>query len=368
MRTPAAALSLAALIALSTLFPSPARAEGDPLGAPQAKPGAAAPTETEIQTWIADLGSDRYEVREAAMAKLRAAGDATIPLLSKFKTEDVEVRLRIEQILAGDADDNQRHALQALGRVVFAETWWRRMDGDSDGNGAEDYWTRDFAGLHCARAKEGSDRTRLGADLARADASPAASYAQLEGGPPRPWHGYLFRAIRSDADGKPYVDPGAAPPAVKGAPAGACTNAARFAFCAYPARHGRDGRMTFVVNERNLVWQKDLGAGAQGVDVWPNPEDSASGWTECDWMSEVLGVTGQAFPKDPAAFRGRPAGVKVIVGPRAGDPPPAAPPAPGGGNPPEEGGGAELRIVPEEGDDGELPPIPPIPPAADKDR
>jgi hypothetical protein len=52
---------------------------------------------------------------------------------------------------------------------------------------------------------------------------------------------------------------------------------AGFAIVAYPADYGNTGIMTFVVNHRGVVWQKDLGPFA-GMEAY-DPDDS---WTEAE--------------------------------------------------------------------------------------
>lgn len=251
-----------------------------------ADPSATPASEEQIRRWIDDLGSDRYEVREAATRKLDEAGDAARGLLAKIESDDPEVQLRVKSILEKDFTENHAQAVEALRRLAMAEAFWRAKD--PDGNGANDFWTRDVAGLH---AVPGDDRTfprLVDAELARADAAPAKAYAKLEGAP-APRQGYLFRALKTDPKGQPYVQDAAAPPTGANAPAGACANDARFAFSAWPARHGRDGTLTFLVGENGMVWQKDLGREAAGVTAWPDPEKPDSGWAAAEFAAGIEG-------------------------------------------------------------------------------
>lgn len=77
------------------------------LGAPQASQETApgkktSATRVEIEAWIAQLGSDRPEEREAAVTKLTKVGPAAIPVLKQALAEakDEETRARLELILS----------------------------------------------------------------------------------------------------------------------------------------------------------------------------------------------------------------------------------------------------------------------------
>jgi hypothetical protein len=89
---------------------------------------------------------------------------------------------------------------------------------------------------------------------------PAFAYAQREGyfregsasgGQPRPFHGYLFKILTRQGPNAPggkydYI--------INGNMIGG------FALLAWPAEHGDSGIMTFIVNQRGRVHQRDLGA------------------------------------------------------------------------------------------------------------
>jgi hypothetical protein len=67
---------------------------------------------------------------------------------------------------------------------------------------------------------------------------------------PRPFHGYYFRILKSQGPNAPggkfnYVIHG--------------NMVAGFALVAYPARRGVSGVMTFIINQRGRVYEKDLG-------------------------------------------------------------------------------------------------------------
>ena len=66
----------------------------------------------------------------------------------------------------------------------------------------------------------------------------------------RPYHGYLYRLLEAQG---PHA-PGGAQNYIKD---GRMTGG--FALVAYPAEYGNSGVMTFIVNQRGILYQKDLG-------------------------------------------------------------------------------------------------------------
>jgi hypothetical protein len=263
----------------------PALGAGDAPGeAVKGKPGSPPPdaprppAEAEVRAWIAELGSPDFVVREAATRKLLGAGDDAMPFLFELQTDDAEVRARVDMIMRAfdkKSAGRHEHAAEYLKTLEAAQARWRADDWDR--NGAGDFWTRDVAGFHCVHDADGKPVRLIELDFARADAAPGRRYPEL-GEKPRPWEGYYYKALKTDQDGKPYLEPEAAPPKAGNAPAGPCTHRSRFAFCAFPARYIMSGRFTFVMGEDGVVWQKDLGPDAKGVDAWPHPERKDSGW------------------------------------------------------------------------------------------
>jgi hypothetical protein len=56
-------------------------------------------------------------------------------------------------------------------------------------------------------------------------------------------------------------------------------NPAKFGFCAYPAPYGSSGRLTFVVNESNIIYRLDTrGKPVQQFPALPEAE----AWKRCD--------------------------------------------------------------------------------------
>jgi len=78
----------------------------------------------------------------------------------------------------------------------------------------------------------------------------AAAAMFAEGRKPVPYHGYYFHILKSQG---PDAEGGAANYVVKGQMIGG------FALAAFPAEYGVSGIQTFIVNQRGIVYSKDLG-------------------------------------------------------------------------------------------------------------
>ncbi|MFZ1538806.1 MAG: DUF2950 domain-containing protein [Chromatiaceae bacterium] len=94
------------------------------------------------------------------------------------------------------------------------------------------------------------------------DASPA-----VEG--PRPFHGYLFKVLTAQGD----QAPGGAMSYIKD---GRLTQG--FALLAWPASYGRSGIMTFQVNQKGMVYEKDLGEETATIAKAIETYDPGEGW------------------------------------------------------------------------------------------
>ncbi|MBI2920502.1 MAG: DUF2950 family protein [Planctomycetes bacterium] len=174
---------------------------------------------------------------------------------------------------------NEKAAVGALKEAIVAEEILR--ENDHDGNGAKDYWTGDWSGLHRLADKEGKPVALINALVAGADAEPLP---ESRSAPPslgaalerKPKSGYWFRALRRK-DGEDLQRDGPDPDTK------AWEHPTAYAFAAWPAEHGKDGLRTFVVCEDGQVWSKDLGAGGgENLREWPAPKGTdlkSLGWT-----------------------------------------------------------------------------------------
>jgi hypothetical protein len=132
---------------------------------------------------------------------------------------------------------NERGAAASLKTIASAQEDFRA--NDRDGNGLEDYWRRDVAGLGNL-----IDRT-----VAEADDRPIKSADRRY-----PRAGYWFRALRFADERDP--DP------------------QRFAACAFPESPSA-GRRMFIISHEKQVWWKAAQPG--GIEVFPAAPEK-EGW------------------------------------------------------------------------------------------
>lgn len=90
--------------------------------------------------------------------------------------------------------------------------------------------------------------------LLNAQAAKSSAAAANQDDPPAPFHGYCFRILPGQAKGSNVFE-----------------NTNGVAVVAYPAEYRSSGVMTFVVTEKNVVYEKDLG---------PNTAQTAKAMTE----------------------------------------------------------------------------------------
>jgi hypothetical protein len=145
---------------------------------------------------------------------------------------------------------------------------------DRDGNKIHDFWRGDIAGLYGLCDRTSPEMIKLveisvaGADSHALDPgatppAPGKMAGQAYYATRYPKAGYWFRAIRH-ADEKDTVDA-----------------YSRFAACAYPANYPNTGRLTFIVDENNTIYKRDLGRPG-GIDVFPTDEELKLQWAKID--------------------------------------------------------------------------------------
>lgn len=163
---------------------------------------------------------------------------------------------------------NEAEAAHVLRRIAEVETAWK--DNDLDGNRHADYWTRDVTGLFARDSTENAGKRGVSREVALADPVGVPYYAkELKGMKPGPWRGYRFKALLMDDREWPYnLD--------EDGDGVNDTNATRFGFVAAPEHYETDGKYTFLVNEKGIIWEKDLGGTLPPHAMPANPE--AEGW------------------------------------------------------------------------------------------
>lgn len=149
-----------------------------------------------------------------------------------------------------NTEENEREASSALKTLTVAEVDFR--SNDRDDNKINDFWVGDISELFALRL--------ISRELAEADAAPLKPLVPK----PVPYKGYLFRVMTTDEYGVPYASPSGGDDR-----RGAVYNNSKFAFTAYPARYESSGRRTFLVNEGNTIFARDL----KGEPVLKFPTD-----------------------------------------------------------------------------------------------
>ncbi len=166
---------------------------------------------------------------------------------------------------------------------AFADAQREYAARDHDGNGITEYARRlvSSPGRHDGLywpASAFEEQSPLGplAAQAAAEGYPVngqngrGQSAQEQASGPHPFHGYYFKILTRQG---PAAPGGAYSYIINGHMVGG------FAFLAYPAEYGKSGVMTFIINQNNTLYQKDLGqsteARARAITTF-NPDQ---GWT-----------------------------------------------------------------------------------------
>ena len=149
--------------------------------------------------------------------------------------------------------NNDRNAAASLKTVATAQADFR--SNDRDGNGKNDFWRGDIAGLFTVKGKDGQAIKLIEMSIAYADVRPLTEYEKHLSAPKS---GYRFRALRF-ADEK-IPDP------------------ERFAACAFPDIE-KAGKAMFIISHENCVYRKK--AVPYGVEVYP-ADPLKEGWEKMD--------------------------------------------------------------------------------------
>lgn len=176
----------------------------------------------------------------------------------------------IEEVLDRRIGRNELHAIAAM--RAFVEAQMEYAAADPDGDGVHAYADRLLSsegkrdGLYWPTA-EGAPESPMGPLVA---AAVTEGYQPAEHGEdPRPFHGYLFKLLTAqgpDAPGgaKDYRRDGRL---VDG-----------FALLAWPVRYGSSGIMTFQVDRRGIVYERDLGDETADIAPAITAFDPGEGW------------------------------------------------------------------------------------------
>jgi len=255
-----------------------------------------------VATLLGRLGDDDFDVRVRSQAELREWGAGILSMLEeRLKGEtDTEVIYRLQTLRKGlpkpepawpsqlgslgflllsedvrpeDLRGNEELAASALKIIAAAEADFRASD--RDGNGVNDFWTGDVAGLYLLTPKgERFAIKMIGVTLATADARPLPRESGATPAPPLPRHGYWYRALRKDRSA-PAPQEYALDTTGAGGPK--TFNRNRFGFVAYPAEYGVTGARTLIINESTSILWKDTRG--EPVEDWPDDVALKREWT-----------------------------------------------------------------------------------------
>jgi hypothetical protein len=157
-----------------------------------------------------------------------------------------------EEILARRIGENEFAALDTARAVYHAQRLYAAYDRNGDGK--REYAAKLIStpgkkdGLYWPPEREGEDLSPLNTEIVQAARE---SYVITPDGKPHPYHGYYYK-LR-------YLEPHA-----KEEIADALSKPGRYWFLATPAVWNQSGVMTFALNERGWIYEKDL-----GVDLSP---------------------------------------------------------------------------------------------------
>ena len=176
-----------------------------------------------------------------------------------MKSGSVGLALLAALVLSG-CDHSERASYERgvaalLKTIISAQQDFRA--NDRDGNGLEDFWRKDIAGLYSLRGKDGKPLALIHPSTALADDRPQPG---RELGPTSvPWCTYRFRVLRFADEKTP--DP------------------QRWAACAVPGREG-DCRYVFIVSHVGLIFRKPIEK-VRHLELFP-ADPLKDGWEKVD--------------------------------------------------------------------------------------
>jgi hypothetical protein len=193
-----------------------------------------------------------------------------IPLVKDDQGWFFDTAAGLEELLNRRIGRNEIHTLAAMRAFVDAEREYALAD--PMGQGSQIFADRILStegkrdGLYWP-TQPGEPQSPLGPWVAEAVAAGYGSPKTGEG--PRPFHGYLYKVLTAQGDHAP----GGAMSYLKD---GQLTQG--FALLAWPANYGHSGIMTFQVNHRGLVYEKDLGEDTATAAAAIVAYDPGDGW------------------------------------------------------------------------------------------
>ena len=172
-----------------------------------------------------------------------------IPLVKEDQGWRFDTEAGLEELLNRRIGKNELYTIAVVRAIVDAQ---HEYASKARGGQGREYAQRFLSsegkqdGLFW-RAGESEEESPLGPLVVGAVEE---GYQRKEGGGPEPYHGYVYRLLTAQGNHAPggatsYLEDGRL---TRG-----------FAVLAYPVEYGHSGIMTFIANQRGLVFQKDLG-------------------------------------------------------------------------------------------------------------
>jgi Protein of unknown function (DUF2950) len=183
------------------------------------------------------------------------AGEAEI-LFRRIGRNEISAMRICDELVAAQKDFIKQHGEYA--QKIFSDA------GKQDGL----YWT----------AENGQPQSPIGPLVAQAVSEAHPSNRQ---GPPVPYRGYYFHILTQAQNGQSYLADGKM---TKG-----------FAFVAYPAQYRSSGVMTFLVDQNDVIYEKDLGKDTATAAAAMNEYNPGPGWQKTEKAEEQ--ATSEPAPK-----------------------------------------------------------------------
>jgi hypothetical protein len=205
-----------------------------------------------------------------------------IPIVKKDGSWVFDTEAGKEELLNRRIGRNELNTIDVMHAFVDAQREYASKDRNGDGatefaqkiistNGKKDglYW----------KAKEGAEESPFGPLIAEA-AKGGYTYTEKknQNAKPSPYHGYFFKILKGQGPNAPggqydYVVNGKM---ILG-----------YGLLAYPASYGSSGIMTFVINQDDVVYQKDLGEDTAKIAESITTYDPDKTWTKVEERDEV---------------------------------------------------------------------------------
>jgi hypothetical protein len=181
-----------------------------------------------------------------------------IPIVKKGNARVFDTRAGKDEMLSRRIGRDELDTIQAMHGYVDAQREYIKKD--RDGNGFLEFAQKitSSEGKHNGLywdSKEGEEESPLGPFFAEA-AKVGYNLNKKQSDQPTPYHGYLYKILKGQGKNAPggqydYVVNGKM---ILG-----------FALVAYPANYGSSGIMTFIVNQDDIVYEKDLGKNTEQI-------------------------------------------------------------------------------------------------------